>query len=94
MTNGASFQGKVTDDKAKRSPLVQGGLDLPIKMKVTWNNIRMLNILKEHITAVRYPLDEYKDETKEILKDIFETYNIVNEKFGANDDEEAESEEM
>ena len=47
----------------------------------------MLNILKEHVSAVGYPLDEYKDETKEILKDIFDTYNIVNEVFDENDDE-------
>ena len=46
MANGASLKGTVTDDKTKRSPLVQGGLEIPIKVKVTWNNLQMLNILK------------------------------------------------
>ena len=61
---------KVISTKAKRSPLVQGGLQIPINVTVIWDNKKSLRILKDKVETVQYPVRDldYTDDTKEILK--------------------------
>ena len=49
------------------SPLVQGGLEIPIKVSVTWDEPKKLSILVAKVKEVKYPLTgEYVDDSKNI----------------------------
>ena len=53
------------------SPLVQGGLEIPIKVSVTWDAAEKLSILAAKVKEVEYPLTgEYIDDSKSILKEL------------------------
>ena len=53
------------------SPLVQGGLEIPIKVSVTWNEPEKLPISVAKVKEVEYPLTgEYIDESINILKEM------------------------
>ena len=57
--------------KPKRSPLIQGGLEIPMVVSAQWNNARSLAILKErtersHILSRKL----YVDDSKSILAEI------------------------
>lgn len=57
--------------KYKPSPLVQGGLEIPIEVTVKWDDKNAVDILRKKVEEVRYPLgedDRYTDESKDILK--------------------------
>ena len=59
--------------KYKRSPLVQGGLEIPVEETVQWEDERALEILKRKTEEVSYPLretEEYQDQSKDILNTI------------------------
>ena len=44
------------------SPVLQGGLEIPIKVTVTWNEPEKLSVLVAKVQAVEYPLiGEYVD---------------------------------
>ena len=42
---GTKFTGRVISVKPKRSPLIQGGLEIPMVVSVQWSNARSLAIL-------------------------------------------------
>ena len=48
--------------------MVQGGLEVLIELRVKWNDVQNLKKLEEKIRAVDFR--EYKDESKDILKEI------------------------
>ena len=53
------------------SPLVQGGLEIPIKVSVTWDESEKLSILLAKVKGVEYPLTgEYVDDSKNILQEL------------------------
>ena len=62
---------KVISDKCKPSPLFQGGLEIPIKVFVSWSNKKSMAILKEKVKSINYPCNmDYVDNSKKILKDL------------------------
>jgi len=54
------------------SPLLQGGLEIPIKVSVTWDCPENLEILIEKVKDVQYPIVDgtYIDSSKDILKEL------------------------
>ena len=59
--------------KAKRSPLVQLGLEIPMTVVVQWSDSRSLAILKERTEQVSYSIEkDYVDTSKSILAEIQE----------------------
>jgi hypothetical protein len=53
------------------SPLIQGGLEIPIKLTVKWDSSECMEILKEKVKKVEYPIArEYKDSSKDILNEL------------------------
>ena len=65
---GSIISGKVSDPKPRRSPLVQGGLEILIEMTVMWNNASNIEILRKNIESLSFL--EYKDDSKAILKEL------------------------
>ena len=64
----AVITGEVTVIKYKPSPLVQGGLEIPISVIVKWHDKNAIDILRKKV-EVSYPLEEddrYTDESKDI----------------------------
>ena len=57
--------------KPRPSPLVQGGLEIQIKVKVVWSQVEKLSIYRGKVEEVKYPMiGEYVDDSKEILKEL------------------------
>ena len=53
------------------SPLVQGGLEIPVKVSVTWDEPEKLSVLVAKVKEVEYPLTgEYVDDSKNILQEL------------------------
>ena len=52
--------------RPQRSPLAQGGLEIPIELTVSWTDIVKLDILREKLLSVNFT--EYVDESAEILE--------------------------
>ena len=47
------------------SPLLQGGLEIPIKVSITWDSPENLSVLKEKVQDVQYPIaGAYTDNSK------------------------------
>ena len=60
-----------TNTEAKRSPLIQGGLEIPIKVNVQWTDSRNLAVLKQRTEKVSYLIEtDYTDDSKSILAEI------------------------
>ena len=58
----------VLSTKAKNSPLVQGGLAIPVSIKVEWKNKINLERLEIKVSSLEYSLDgDYVDDSKRIL---------------------------
>ena len=73
ILEGAKITAIVSDVTPKRSPLVQGGLEIPICVTVEWENIDGLKILKEKVDSVNFPFGEnenYEDSSNKILQDL------------------------
>ena len=79
LEKGAKFTGEVLTPKAKRSPLIPGGLEIPIKVNVQWTDSRNLAILKQRTEKVSYPIEtDYTDDSKSILAEIQDEAEIEN----------------
>ena len=66
----AVIKGDVTAIKYKPSPLIRGGLEIPIAVTVKWDDKNAIDILRKKVEEVSYPLgedDRYTDESKDIL---------------------------
>ena len=71
IQEGAKFEATVHDTKARPSPLVQGGLEIQIKVKVVWPQAEELSVYRAKVEEVKYPMTgEYVDDSKEILKEL------------------------
>ena len=89
LGKGAKFTGEVISVKAKRSPLVQGGLEIPVSVVVQWSDARSLAILKEKTEEVSYSIEKDNvDDSKSILSEIQEADVYVSD---SDSDEEAET---
>lgn len=92
ILNGALITGKVENEKAKASPLVQGGLEIIIRLKVQWSDEKSLNIFKVKVNEVAYPVNqEYTDDSKNILDEVLEGFRNLQVNSG---DESSEDEEI
>ena len=82
----AVIKGEVTAIKYKPSPLVQGGLEIPIAVTVKWDDKNVIDILRKKV-EVSYRLgedDRYTDESKDILN------LILNDDASTNSDGDVE----
>ena len=71
IKKGAWITAMVLSTKVKNSPLVQGCLELPVSIKVEWENKINLERLKAKVSSLAYSLkDAYVDKSKEILDKI------------------------
>ena len=73
MAKGADVTARVIDTRPKRSPLIQGGVEILIMVNVEWDNADGIRTLKEKVESVNFPVgedEEYKDDSNEILKSI------------------------
>ena len=71
ILEGAKYEVEVFKKEPIASPLLQGGLDIPIKVLVTLYSPENLSILMEKVKDVQYPIaGAYIDNSKEILKEL------------------------
>ena len=76
----------VYDTKAKPSCLIQGGLEIPIKVKIIWLLEEKLSKFKAKVEEVKYPMTgEYSDGSKSISNEI----GVHNDENGDADDDVA-----
>ena len=74
ILNGALITGKVENAQSKAS-LVQGGLEIIMRLKVQWNDEKKLNIFKAKINEVAYPInEEYVDDSENILNELLQGF--------------------
>ena len=59
------------EPKAQPSPLLQGGLEIPIEVKIIWSQVeKLLKLLKAKVEEVKYPMaGKYNDDSKSILNE-------------------------
>ena len=75
----------VHQEKEKPSTFIQGGLEIILKMKASWESQEKLTILSAKVAEIAYPADaDYKDDSNEILK------VLQDEEEDDDDEEEAE----
>ena len=55
IQEGARFDAVLQEAKPKLSPLVQGGLEIPIKVTITWAKVEKLSILAAKVEEIEYP---------------------------------------
>ena len=65
---GAIIIAEVKDELPKRSPLVQGGLEILIEMSIVWDNAVKIKKRKEKLETVK--IGDYTDQSNEILREI------------------------
>ena len=72
LKRSAIIRGEVTSVRHKPSPLIQGGLGIPIEIAVEWTDERAMTILKDKVVEVGYPVgdEQYPDESKETLRKL------------------------
>lgn len=93
IEKGARITATVISTKAKLSPLVQGGLEIPVFVKVEWENEINLERLKTKVASLAYSLEEdYVDESKDILGEILKDNDNVCDVPTSDDDEVVECE--
>ena len=68
IQKGAKAFAVVDNTKSKPSLLLQGGLEILIKMTVYWNNKNYIQILKEKGSKINF--QHYKDARKEIRESV------------------------
>ena len=81
---GCQFNASVADTHYKPSPLIQGGLEIELTVKVWWNDERRCSILREHMLNYNFPENEYADESKSILEEI--QTSVIEEDSSSNDE--------
>ena len=73
MAKGAEVTARVIDTRPKRSPIMQGEVEILIMVNVEWDNADGIRTLKEKVESVNFPVgedEEYKNDSNEILKSI------------------------
>ena len=95
LEKGAKFNGEVLTAKVKRSPLIQGGLEIPIKVNVQWTDSRNLAVLKQRTEKVSYPIEtDYTDDSKSILAEIQDEADVEIENCSSDSENEENSVEF
>ena len=62
LNRGATITAEITSDLQRRSPLAQGGLEVPCKIKVTTSTYFNMNVLKKYEDLVKELYVESKNE--------------------------------
>ena len=63
LEQGTKYIGGAISDKPKKSPLIQGGLEIPMVIAVQCGDARSLAILKERTEEVLYSVEkDYVDD--------------------------------
>ena len=92
IKRGARITATLVSTQAKDSPLVQGGLEIPVIVKVEWENEINLQRLKKKVASLSYSLEEdYVDESKDILEEILKENDF--DLLTSDDDDVVETEE-
>ena len=101
IQEGAQFEATVHNTKARNSPLVQGGLEIPIRVKVVWPVVEKLSIYITKVEDIKYTVaGEYVDDSKEILKEpvgpeaVESLDDDEDEELGDTEDENCEDNEI
>ena len=68
IQNGAKVSVVVDNTKSKPSPLLQGGLEILIKMTVYWYNKTYIQIFKEKVPKTNF--QHYTDASQEIRESV------------------------
>ena len=69
IKNGVRIAAMVSHTKTKNSPLVQSGLEIPVSIKIEWENEINLERLKTKVLSLAYSLeDDYVDDFKDIFR--------------------------
>ena len=76
----ATISATVVDSKPRKSPLLQGGMEILIDMTVFWNSAEKLEILRKLVETVNF--HSYEDDSKTLLKEM-----------GVNNDDEDDDED-
>ena len=75
IERGSTIQAKVLSTKEKASPFIQGGLEIPICVKIVWADTVSTEKLKTKVVSLGYKIDvDYVDDSKDILKGILAGY--------------------
>ena len=70
-TRGETIRTTVHNTKVKPSPLVQDGLEIPVRVKVVWPLVEKFSIYITKVEEIKDPITgEYVDDSKEILKEL------------------------
>ena len=70
-TRGGTIRTTVHNTKVKPSPLVQDGLEIPVRVKVVWPLVEKFSIYITKVEEIKDPITgEYVDDSKEILKGL------------------------
>ena len=81
----AKFEAEVLKEKPMASPLVQGGLEIPIKVSVTWDEPEKLSVSVAKVKEVEYPLTaEYVDDSKNILQELVRKMKMMTTMWNAS----------
>ena len=88
----ARITATLVSTQAKDSPLIQGGLEIPVIIKDEWENEINLQRLKKKVASLSYSLEEdYVDESKDILEEILKENDC--DRLTSDDDDVVETEE-
>lgn len=68
--HGCAFTVHMKSSHYLRSPLTQGGLEIPVTVKSLWDNSEGLQILQKHIMDNYSINNNEKDDSKSILDDL------------------------
>ena len=83
ILHGATVKVKVSDTKYRRSPLIQGGLEIPIEVEVQMeNSSENQQALSKYKTLIAENYHEpvggkYVDATPDILKALYSEYELT-----------------
>ena len=70
LDSGAIISRKVISDEYRPWCLFQGGLEIPIKVFVSWSNEKSMAILKEKVKSINYLAIWIMQTIQKILKDL------------------------
>ena len=88
IQEGAKFEAEVHDVKPRLSPLEQGGLEIPIKVLVSWDSCKKLSILVYKIKEVEYPITGNESDNISEELGVEEEEELGEIEFGDYDDDD------
>ena len=71
IQEAAQFEATVNNTNTRPSPVIQGGLKIPVRVKVVWPLVEELSIYITKVEETKYLVTgECVDDSKEIPKDL------------------------